>query len=108
MNTKTSFSYSLIALALWSTYSLGAASDDVIAGTPPTYSSSGNHGNNIFAGDGPSLYPNARNNIMNTTGKPLFGGSYSLVIGESTGHDAGNGTGNAKYLLLVGKSAGDS
>ena len=73
MNTKTSFSYSLIALALWSTYSFGAVSDDVIAGTPPTYG--GNNGNNIIAGDGTSLYSNARNNIMNTTGNRGFGGS---------------------------------
>lgn len=83
MNTKTSFSYSLIALALWSTYSFGAVSDDVIAGTPPTHldpHDTTDHGQNIFAGDGPRLYPNARNNIMNTTGKPLFGGSYSLVM----------------------------
>ncbi|HHK5606608.1 TPA: hypothetical protein ACQUJH_000918 [Neisseria cinerea] len=38
MNTKTSFSYSLIALALWSTYSFGAIThidntNTIIAGT---------------------------------------------------------------------------
>ena len=104
MNTKTSFSYSLITLALWSTYSFGA--DNVIAGTDPTYG--GNNGNNIIAGDGTTLYSNARNNIMNTTGNTGFGGSYSLVIGEKAGHDAGNGSGNAKYIFAMGENAADS
>ena len=94
MNLKnTSFSYTLITLALWSSYSFGAASDDVIAGSTPTYG--GNNGNNIIAGDGPSLSENAHNNIMNTTGKPHFGGSYSLVIGESAGNASAS---NAKYI----------
>lgn len=107
MNTKTSFSYSLITLTLWSTYSFGADSNNnFILGGTTTYGASNKH--NIIAGEGTNLYSNAKNNIMNTTGNPIFGGSYSLVIGHRAGHEAGKYSGNTKYLLLVGEHAGES
>ena len=98
----------LTALVLTSISAMGLAADTDNLAVGGAQGGDASNTNNLTVGDGVFLYTNAKNNIMNTKGTAGFGASYSLVLGEGAGNDAGNATGNARYLFLMGRSAGDS
>ena len=96
----------LSALVLTSITGMVFAADTDSLAVGGAQDGGGANTSNLTVGYGVNFYANAKNNIMNTTGHPIFGASYSLVLGASAGHYAGNSDGTAKYLLLVGDHAG--
>ena len=108
MQHKRSTVLTALVLASISTMGLAADTDNLVVGGAQTGADTSTNTNNLTVGDGVWFYANAKNNIMNTTGRGSFGASYSLVLGERAGYDAGNGTGTSKYLMLMGDSAGEA
>ena len=106
MQHKRSTVLTALILASISTMGFAADTDNLVVGGAQTGDATNT--NNLTVGDGVNFYTNAKNNIMNTMGTRGFGASFSLALGERAGYDAGNGTGNAKYLFLMGKSAGEA
>ena len=108
MQHKRSTVLTALVLASISTMGFAADTDNLVVGGAQTGADTSTNTNNLTVGDGVWFYANAKNNIMNTTGRGSFGASYSLVLGERAGYDAGNGTGTSKYLMLMGDSAGEA
>lgn len=106
MQHKRSTVLTALILASISTMGFAADTDNLVVGGAQTGDATNT--NNLTVGDGVNFYTNAKNNIMNTMGTRGFGASFSLALGERAGYDAGNGTGKAKYLFLMGKSAGEA
>lgn len=114
MNTKTSFSYSLIALALWSNYSFGVITqigntNTIIAGTATNWNANntlvlGNAGvvggtHRIVIGEGDHHYWDYGIAIGRNAGQESYGGKYIFTFGDTAGY---NSSGNSEYNFIFG------